>query len=195
MKLNNKLKLSLITIATIVSANVNAQTFYQCLPCPAGTYADGGKCTPCPAGTYSQVAGATSSAVCTSCPDYHWSNPGAVKCGRIQIPAHYFICNDTNVYVKKNLLAGENYLITNSLFGTNIGERQLKCVGLGEHHMTYRTEHTEMFLDCKKLPCDLPMGIGIRLQRILSDGTIQSTFNGDNGIYNGWINGEKATWE
>ncbi|MBD5405954.1 hypothetical protein HDR59_05405 [bacterium] len=64
----NKLKLSLITIATIVASNTNAQTFYQCLPCPAGTYASNGTCTPCPAGTYSQVSGATSSAVCTKCP-------------------------------------------------------------------------------------------------------------------------------
>ena len=81
----NKLKLSLISIATLVAGNTNAQTFYQCLPCPAGTYASNGTCTPCPAGTYSQVTGATSSAVCTACPNYQWSNPGATKCGDVKV--------------------------------------------------------------------------------------------------------------
>ena len=39
----NKLKLSLIAIATIVAGNVNAQTFYQCLPCPEGTVSKNGE--------------------------------------------------------------------------------------------------------------------------------------------------------
>ncbi len=48
MKLNNKLKLSLIAIATLTTANVNAQTLYSCIPegCPAGQYFDGRKCLP-----------------------------------------------------------------------------------------------------------------------------------------------------
>ena len=46
----NKLKLSLIAIATLVASNTNAQTFYQCVPntCPDGLYFDGEKCK-CPA--------------------------------------------------------------------------------------------------------------------------------------------------
>ncbi|MBD5405457.1 hypothetical protein HDR59_02810 [bacterium] len=44
--MKNKLKLSLITIATLVASNTNAQTFYSCIPegCPAGQYFDGKKC-------------------------------------------------------------------------------------------------------------------------------------------------------
>ncbi|MBD5405223.1 hypothetical protein HDR59_01595 [bacterium] len=82
----NKNKILILTTMGMIanlSSNTNAQTFYQCLPCPAGTYASNGTCTPCPAGTYSQVSGATSSAVCSACPDYQWSNPGATKCGRV----------------------------------------------------------------------------------------------------------------
>ena len=48
--LNKKLKLSLIAIATIVAGNVNAQTYYSCIPqgCPAGQYFDGVKCLSLP---------------------------------------------------------------------------------------------------------------------------------------------------
>ncbi|MBD5405631.1 hypothetical protein HDR59_03725 [bacterium] len=44
--MRNKIKLSLIAIATLVASNVNAQTYYSCIPegCPAGQYFDGKKC-------------------------------------------------------------------------------------------------------------------------------------------------------
>ncbi|MBD5405832.1 hypothetical protein HDR59_04785 [bacterium] len=47
----NKLKLSLIAIATFVASNSNAQTFYQCVPngCPNGQYFDGANCKALPA--------------------------------------------------------------------------------------------------------------------------------------------------
>ncbi|MBD5405381.1 hypothetical protein HDR59_02415 [bacterium] len=46
----NKLKLSLIAIATLVAGNTNAQTFYSCIPeeCPSGQYFNGRKCLPLP---------------------------------------------------------------------------------------------------------------------------------------------------
>ena len=188
----NKLKLSLISIATLVASNSNAQTFYQCMPCPAGTYASNGTCTPCPAGTYSQVTGATSSAVCTACPDYQWSNAGATKCGVIQIPVYYFYGDDNSYYKKKDLLAGETYTFSNDLFGGDPYNHKKKSVGFGQRVMTYKMEDNTMLLNCKKLPCDFPGGHNNRIQRILSDGTIQYNFNGDHG--SGWNNGEKAIW-
>ncbi len=50
MKINKRLVMLGVGIAT--STGVLAQTFYQCMPCPAGSYASGGKCVKCPAGKY-----------------------------------------------------------------------------------------------------------------------------------------------
>ena len=38
----------MLGLGIIASTNVLAQTFYQCMPCPAGSYASGGKCVKCP---------------------------------------------------------------------------------------------------------------------------------------------------
>ena len=56
MKLNNKILYLTATglISTLIPANTNAQTFYQCMPitCSDGQYIKDGKCTSCPAGTF-----------------------------------------------------------------------------------------------------------------------------------------------
>ena len=46
MKFNKQM--AMLGLGIIASTNVLAQTFYQCMPCPAGSYASGGKCVSCP---------------------------------------------------------------------------------------------------------------------------------------------------
>ena len=194
----NKLKLSLITIATLVASNTNAQTFYQCLPCPAGTYASNGTCTPCPAGTYSQVSGATSSAVCTACPDYQWSDEGATKCGWVKITlwksdwspkGYYFNVTSKEFYTKD--LYGLQYGCGCEYFGTcgNSAYRDLKCGGINGLHIW--DTGRKITLDCKKFPCEAT-GFEGRQFKIGEDGTI---YNRLNSSYNWSSLGYKAKWD
>ena len=60
-----------------VSANAQAQKWFNCKACPAGTYSDGiHGCKTCPAGTYSS-AGAGS---CSTCSAGTYSSAGASSC-------------------------------------------------------------------------------------------------------------------
>ncbi len=74
MKLNKKLLM--LGLGITASTGALAQTFYQCLPCTAGTYSSGGKCVQCPAGYYCP-AGASSA---IKCADGSVSKPGAAVC-------------------------------------------------------------------------------------------------------------------
>ena len=82
MKLNNKI-LYLTTaslISTLIPANTNAQTFYQCMPitCSDGQYIKDGKCTSCPAGTFQK--GNNRATSCTPCSAGTYSSAGASSC-------------------------------------------------------------------------------------------------------------------
>ena len=81
----NKFKLSLIAIATLVASNVNAQTYYSCIPegCPAGQYFDGVKCLPLPA-THTH----------TACPDGQYFD--GVNCKAL--PTATTTCADGQYY-------------------------------------------------------------------------------------------------
>ena len=82
---NKILMLAVMGAIANIPSNTNAQTFYQCMPCQAGTYYSNGSCAKCPAGTYSQETGATSSNTCRPCPDYQWSDAGSTYCGKVQV--------------------------------------------------------------------------------------------------------------
>ena len=64
----------------IISSPTFAQNFYQCTPCPAGTYASNGQCKSCGAGTFSK--GASSS--CEACPTGTYSSASASFCAPCQ---------------------------------------------------------------------------------------------------------------
>ncbi len=72
MKLNKKL--AILGLGIVSSTGALAQTFYQCMPCPAGTYASGGKCVACPEGYY------CSDGTKRACPTGTYSYPGANTC-------------------------------------------------------------------------------------------------------------------
>ena len=78
----------------IISSPTFAQNFYQCTPCPAGTYAESGQCKSCSAGTFSK--GAASS--CESCPTGTYSSGSASFCAPCQSkPANaHFTSNATS---------------------------------------------------------------------------------------------------
>lgn len=67
-------------IMGVMSSPTFAQNFYQCTPCPAGTYAESGQCKSCSAGTFSK--GATSS--CEACPAGTYSSSSASFCAPCQ---------------------------------------------------------------------------------------------------------------
>ena len=194
----NKLKLSLITIATLVASNTNAQTFYQCMPCPAGTYASNGTCTPCPAGTYSQVSGATSSAVCTACPDYQWSNPGATKCNWVKVTLWKA---DWNKKTQKLEYIAPGTFYTKDLYnmkygcgcenfagGCANGNRNGDCGGINGLHIW--EDGNKITLDCKRFPCEVKNSEG-RGFRIGEDGTVYNRLSADKP----WSSlGYKAEW-
>lgn len=81
-------------IMGIMSSPAFAQNFYQCTPCPAGTYAEGGQCKNCSAGTFSK--GAASS--CEACPTGTYSSASASFCAPCQSkPANaHFTSNATS---------------------------------------------------------------------------------------------------
>nr|MCR5506807.1 hypothetical protein [bacterium] len=84
---NMKLKYFISTAFILgVSANAQAQKWFNCKACPAGTYSDGiHGCKTCPAGTYSS-AGATS---CTSCPKGQYQDgTGATGCKTCSANTH-----------------------------------------------------------------------------------------------------------
>lgn len=80
-------------IMGIISSPTFAQNFYQCTPCPAGTYAESGQCKSCGAGTFSK--GASSS--CEACPTGTYSSASASFCAPCQSkPANsHFTSNAT----------------------------------------------------------------------------------------------------
>ncbi|MCR5506253.1 MAG: hypothetical protein K6F04_00195 [bacterium] len=65
-----------------VSANAQAQKWFNCKACPAGTYSDGVHgCKTCSAGTYSSSVGASSCTACTGKPDHaSWTSGCSWKC-------------------------------------------------------------------------------------------------------------------
>ncbi|MBD5405807.1 hypothetical protein HDR59_04660 [bacterium] len=67
-------------VASVFPVNTDAQTFYQCMPCPIGTYSKNGKCEACPLGTYSTSTGAGS---CLSCDSTEFSNADRTRCFKI----------------------------------------------------------------------------------------------------------------
>ena len=67
-------------IMGVMSSPTFAQNFYQCTPCPAGTYAESGQCKSCSAGTFSK--GAASS--CEACPTGTYSSSSASFCAPCQ---------------------------------------------------------------------------------------------------------------
>ena len=160
--MKNKLKLSLIAIATIVASNTNAQTFYQCMPCPAGTYASNGTCTPCPAGTYSQVTGATSSAVCTACPDYQWSNAGATKCGDVKVKLNLSDYKDaskgpmigqTSMWVNMRSFSGHGFYCYAPNFPEDPVSGYWGGCGTGNMWVSEEKQYLKLLNDCRRLPC------------------------------------------
>ena len=66
-------------IMGVMSSPTFAQNFYQCTPCPAGTYAGVGAstCTDCQAGTYQQYSGQAS---CNACGVGQTSEAKATSC-------------------------------------------------------------------------------------------------------------------
>ena len=84
MKLNNKILYLTATgvISTLIPANTNAQTFYQCMPitCKAGEYKENNTCKKCPAGTYNPNTGSLTSADCKPCSAGYYSVTGASSC-------------------------------------------------------------------------------------------------------------------
>ncbi len=81
-------------IMGVMSSPAFAQNFYQCTPCPAGTYAESGQCKSCSAGTFSK--GAASS--CEACPTGTYSSSSASFCSPCQSkPANsHFTSNATS---------------------------------------------------------------------------------------------------
>ena len=79
----NKKLLYITTAGLMASAfpvNTDAQTFYQCMPCPVGTYAKSGKCEACPLGTYTTSTGTGS---CLSCDSTEFSNADRTRCFKV----------------------------------------------------------------------------------------------------------------
>ena len=72
MKLNKKLAILGVGIAT--STGALAQTFYQCLPCPSGTYSSNSKCIECARDYY------CSNGTQRACPSGTYAPPGATSC-------------------------------------------------------------------------------------------------------------------
>ncbi len=73
MKLNKKL--AILGVGLTASTGALAQTFYQCLPCPAGTYSKDGQCKQCERDYY-----CPSGSKPIACPSGTYSYPGSSVC-------------------------------------------------------------------------------------------------------------------
>ncbi len=177
----NKNKILMMAVAGAISnfpSDVSAQTFYQCMPCGAGSYDSNGKCTKCPVGTYSDELMAKSSSVCkkcpagtysmagstscTPCPDYKWSNEGSGICSPIQFKVCYYHKNPkSNQYAWRS--AGITYNCSNKAFGfdPNKGEHKYCAIRRGQcgsYWVSIGSEGGTFNLDCKSLPCRIDEG-------------------------------------
>ena len=72
MKLNKKL--AILGVGLSASTGSLAQTFYQCLPCPSGTYSSNSKCIECARDYY------CSNGTQRACPSGTYAPPGATSC-------------------------------------------------------------------------------------------------------------------
>ncbi len=76
----NKNKILMMAVVGAIAnfpSDVSAQTFYQCMPCAAGTRSVSGGCERCPGGTYNTSAGSES---CYTCLNNTYSNSERIGC-------------------------------------------------------------------------------------------------------------------
>ena len=143
-------------IMGVMSSPTFAQNFYQCTPCPAGTYAESGQCKSCSAGTFSK--GATSS--CEACPTGTYSSSSASFCAPCQSkPANsHFTSNATSDSCSWDCDSGFSKS-GNLCCASNYTESDGKCCPSGKIEVKYIKNTYNV--SCGSGPCTItPSDIG-----------------------------------
>jgi hypothetical protein len=157
-------------------ATLGQTTFDGACQCTDGSFKSGTSCVEyetCTAGQYRDESN-----TCQTCPNYKWSNAGAVgaaACKTIQLKIYYSYWDSGSnsacpYFVAKWLDAGSNVKLENSLFKTDIetGDKNFadasrtdgdpyygKSKGGGQKCRHLWGEGHSMYLDCTSLPCTI----------------------------------------